>query len=270
MRYSICSEIFKDWPLDRALCFAQKTGYTGFEVAPFTLAPLVTDIPNDRRREIVRMASDAGIAITGIHWVLAFTDGMHVNHPEPIWRSRAADYLRHLVDFCGDLGGTHLIFGSPKRRDLLSGVSLDQAHAWTLETFQPATTLAQQRGVTLCLEPLAPSETNYLNTAAETAELASRMNSSAFGFMLDVKAMASEPRPIAETIRMHAGQFAYFHANDENLKGPGFGSTDYNAIGAALKETQYQGWVSVEVFTFEEGPEVIATQSLAHLRKHLE
>lgn len=270
MHYSICSEIFKEWPLDRALRFAQNTGYAGFEFAPFTLAPLVTDIPNDRRREIVRMASDAGIAITGIHWVLAFTDGMHVNHPDPIWRKRAADYLRHLVDFCADLGGTHLIFGSPKRRDLLPGVSLVQAHEWTLETFQPATALAQQRRVTLCLEPLAPSETNYLNTAAETAELASRMNSPAFGFMLDVKAMASEPRPIADTIRMHAGQFAYFHANDENLKGTGFGSTDYNAIGAALKETKYQGWVSVEVFTFEEGPEVIATQSLAHLRKHLE
>jgi sugar phosphate isomerase/epimerase len=29
----------------------------------------------------------------------------------------------------------------------------------------------------------------------------------------------------------------------------------------------YTGWVSVEVFNFDEGPEVIARQSLANLKK---
>ena len=269
MRYAICSEIFKEWPLDRAMQFARETGYEGFEIAPFTLAPLITDIPSERRREIVRMASDAGIAISGIHWVLAFTEGMHVNHPDPAWRQRAADYLRHAVDFCADLGGTHVIFGSPRRREVLPGVTQAEARAWTLETFRPATALAEQRGVTLCLEPLAPSETNFLSTAAETASLAAEMGSKAFGYMLDVKAMCSEPRPVAETIRNHAGGFSYFHANDENLRGPGFGNTDYAPIGAALREVGYSGWVSVEVFQFEEGPEAIATRSLAHLRRHL-
>jgi sugar phosphate isomerase/epimerase len=95
------------------------------------------------------------------------------------------------------------------------------------------------------------------------------MGSPAFTIMLDVKAMASEGRPVAETIRANAGGFAYFHANDENLKGPGFGDTDYAPIGAALKEVGYGGWVSVEVFRFEEGPEAIALRSREHLRRHL-
>jgi sugar phosphate isomerase/epimerase len=269
MRFAICSEIFKDWPLDRALRFAKEAGYEGFEVAPFTLAPLVTDITRERRGEIRRMAVDAGIAVSGIHWVLAYTEGMHVNHPDPAWRQRAADYLREAVDFCADLGGTHMIFGSPKRRDVLEGVSAADARAWTLDTFRPATHLGEQRGVTICLEPLAPSETNFLNTAADTSALAREMGSPAFTIMLDVKAMASEAKPVAETIRANAGGFAYFHANDENLKGPGFGDTDYAPIGAALKEVGYGGWVSVEVFRFEEGPEAIALRSREHLRRHL-
>lgn len=269
MRFAICSEIFKEWPLDRALRFARETGYEGFEIAPFTLAPLVTDIPAERRREIVRMAGDAGMAISGIHWVLAYTEGMHVNHPDPAWRLRASDYLRHAVDFCADIGGTRMIFGSPRRRDVLPGVSPGDARAWTLETFRPATALGERRGVTICLEPLAPAETNFLTTAAETAALADGMKSPAFGIMLDVKAMCSEPRPVAETIRAHAGRFSYFHANDENLRGPGFGDTDFAPIGAALRDTGYAGWVSVEVFKFEEGPEAIATRSLEHLRRHL-
>lgn len=269
MRFAICSEIFKEWPLDRALRFARETGYEGFEIAPFTLAPLVTGIPAERRREIVRMAGDAGMAISGIHWVLAYTEGMHVNHPDPAWRLRASDYLRHAVDFCADIGGTRMIFGSPKRRDVLPGVSLKDARAWTLETFRPATALGERRGVTICLEPLSPAETNFLTTADETAALADAMKSPAFAIMLDVKAMCSEARPVAETIRAHAGRFSYLHANDENLRGPGFGATDFAPIGAALRETGYAGWVSVEVFKFEEGPEAIATRSLEHLRRHL-
>ena len=76
-----------------------------------------------------------------------------------------------------------------------------------------------------------------------------------------------EPKPIPEIIRESRGAFAYVHANDRNLKGPGFGEIDFKPIAAALKEVGYGGVVSVEVFTFEEGPEVIATQSLAYLKK---
>ena len=194
---------------------------------------------------------------------------MHVNHPDPASRQQAADYLRHAVDFCADLGGTRMIFGSPKRRDILHGVTPEQARAWTLETFRPATRTAEGRGVVICLEPLAPSETNFLNTAAETRSLADAMGSPAFQIMLDVKAMCSESRPVAETIEAVRGRFSYFHANDENLKGPGFGDTDYRPIGQALRNTGYEGWVSVEVFVFDEGPEAIATRSLAHLKQHL-
>jgi len=39
-----------------------------------------------------------------------------------------------------------------------------------------------------------------------------------------------------------------FHANDANLKGPGFGSTDFRPIAEALKEINYNGYISVEVF----------------------
>ena len=84
--------------------------------------------------------------------------------------------------------------------------------------------------------------------------------------ILDVKAMTSEGRPIPEIIRESTGQFAYFHANDPNLKGPGFGKMDFVPIAAALRDVAYEGVISVEVFKFEEGPEVIASKSIEYLR----
>jgi sugar phosphate isomerase/epimerase len=79
--------------------------------------------------------------------------------------------------------------------------------------------------------------------------------------------MCSESKPIPQIIRESWPHFAHFHANDRNLKGPGFGDVDYKPIAAALKEVGYQGFVSVEVFNFDEGAEAIAARSLAYLER---
>jgi sugar phosphate isomerase/epimerase len=266
MPFAICNEIFEGWEFARACAFARETGYEGIEIAPFTFAPLVTRIGGDARAGIRSAASDAGLTITGIHWVLAKTEGFHVNSPDAAVRARTADYLKALVEFCAEIGGHTMVFGSPGSRRRLDGVSEADAAAWTLETFRPAISAAEGAGVVICLEALSPAETNFLNMARDAAALAAQAGSPSFRIMLDVKAMCSEPDPPADIIRGMAGKFAYFHANDKNLKGPGFGDVDFRPIAAALRDVGYQGWVSVEVFNFDEGAEVIARKSLEHLK----
>ena len=53
----------------------------------------------------------------------------------------------------------------------------------------------------------------------------------------------------------------------DSLKGPGFGDVDFKPIFGALKEVDYDGFVSVEVFDFKEGPETIARESLRYMRE---
>jgi len=192
---------------------------------------------------------------------------MYLNHVDTAVRNRTAQYFRDLVDFCADLGGKIIVVGSPKQRNVMEGVSAEQAWTWATETFRDAVRQAEDRSITICFEPLAPSETNFVNTAAEAVRFVRQLNSHAFKIILDVKAMCSEDKPIPQIIRESWPHFAYFHANDRNLKGPGFGDVDFRPIVAALQEVGYDGVVSVEVFKFDEGPEAIAKGSIDYLER---
>jgi sugar phosphate isomerase/epimerase len=267
MKFGICNEIFQGWSLEKSMAYAAQAGYDAIEIAPFTIARYVTEISSAERQKIRELARSSGIAISGIHWVLVQAEGMYLNHTDAEIRRRTARYFCDLVDFCSAIGGRFIIIGSPKQRNILPGVEPQQAWDWATNMFRDSVKRAEEKGITLCFEPLAPAETNFINTAEEAIRFVKQFNSPNFKIILDVKAMCSESKPIPQIIRESWPNFAYFHANDRNLRGPGFGDVDFKPIAAALKEVGYNGHVSVEVFKFEEGPEVIATRSIEYLKR---
>lgn len=267
MKFAICNEIFQGWSLEDTFSYVAKAGYDAIEIAPFTIAKYVTEISAEQRENIRALARKHNLAISAIHWVLVQTEGLHLTDPDPAVRERTARYFIDLVDFCADIGGSCIVVGSPKQRNLGDGVSREQGWEWATGVFRDAVMRAEQRGVTICFEPLAPSETNFINTAAEAVKFVEQLHTPHFKIILDVKAMSSEAKAIPDIIRESCPHFAYFHANDKNLKGPGFGEVDFGPIAKALKEVGYGGYVSVEVFKFEEGPEAIASKSLEYMRR---
>jgi sugar phosphate isomerase/epimerase len=267
MKFGICNETFQNWKIDDVFTYCAKIGYDAVEIAPFTLAKYVTDIPAAERARIRDSAARAGIAISGIHWVLLQAEGMYLTSPDPATRTRTANYFCDLVHFCADLGGKIIVVGSPKQRSLLPGVTFEQAWGWATDVFRPSVKVAAEREVIICFEPLPLEDTNFINTAAEAIRFTRQLESPNFKVILDVRAMSWEEKPVPDIIRASRGHFAYVHANDKNLKGPGFGDVDFKPIAAALRDVGYDGTVSVEVFKYDEGPEVIATQSLRYLKE---
>jgi sugar phosphate isomerase/epimerase len=124
-------------------------------------------------------------------------------------------------------------------------------------------------GCVLAVEPLGPQEGDFLLTAASGVELIKKVDAPEVRLHLDVKAMSSESRPVAETIRQFAPWMVHFHANDPNRRGPGMGDLDFAPIFQALRDVNYQGWVSVEVFDYEPGVERLARESIDNMRRVL-
>ncbi len=267
MRYAICNETFEGWDHARVCWFVADLGYTGLEIAPYTLAPLITEVTPEQRQRLRQQAEDCGLTILGLHWLLARTEGMHVTSPEEAVRRRTADYLVELAHCCRDLGGDILVFGSPAQRRIRTGATRAQAVEYALDTFRRALPGIAECAVKLCLEPLTPQETDFLNTCAEGEEILNHLDHPNAFLHLDVKAMASEHTPTPELIRRHVPRTGHFHANDPNKRGPGFGATDFVPIFKALRESGYNGWISVEVFDYTPNPEAIARESLRYMRE---
>jgi sugar phosphate isomerase/epimerase len=265
MRFATCNEQFEGWDFGRVCHFVKQAGYDGLEVAPFTLAPRITDVGPARRAELRRQADEAELEILGLHWLLAKTEGLHLTSPDRALRERMGEYLVALAEACRDLGGDVMVFGSPNQRSLLAGVSQELAYDWAAETFRQRMPAIADLGVTLCMEPLSPAETNFVNTCEEALHLARMVDHPNFVLHLDVKAMSSEPTPVVDLIRRHAGAAGHFHANDANRRGPGFGDTDFVPIFQALRESGYNRWVSVEVFDYTLDPETIAIESIRYM-----
>ena len=266
-RYAICNETFQDWSFPQAFRFARDCGYTGIEFAPYTMHKNAYEITGDQRESVRRLADGEGLEVVGLHWLLAFTQGYYLTSPERDVRQQTSLYLQELARLCRDLGGKILVLGSPKQRNLLTGVTHEQAMGYAADVLREAIPTFMECGTTLAVEPLGPEEGDFLRTANLGAELVEMVDSPHCQLHLDVKAMSSEGGPIDEIIRRHAHRTAHFHANDANRQGPGMGEIDFVPILKALKEVNYSGWVSVEVFDYAPGVETLARESLENLRK---
>ncbi|MBN1359477.1 MAG: sugar phosphate isomerase/epimerase [Sedimentisphaerales bacterium] len=268
MRFALCNEMFEGWRLAEVCSVTRRLGYHGIEVAPFTLAPSAIEVTPAQRREARQAIEGEGLACAGLHWLFAGPQGLHMTTPdEATWR-RTRDYLSALLDLCADLGGKVLVLGSPKQRSLVEGQTPDGAWHRAADLLSSVLDKAGTLGLTICLEPLSPVETNFINTVEEGMRMVRQIGHPNLKVHLDVKAMSSEGRPVAEIIRsVKAKDIGHFHVNDPNLYGPGMGEVDYAPIAAVLADIGYDGWLSVEVFKYDPDPETIAKESIDYLRR---
>ena len=269
MKFAICNETFQDWPFEKAFSFARDLGYTGIEFAPFTIDKNVCRVTPEHRAKVRAQVESAGLTTIGLHWLLAFTNGLYLTSPQPEVRAATSEYLAELARFCRDLGGNIMVLGSPQQRNLLPGVTRKQAMEYAAEVIRGAITTLRECHVVLAVEPLGPDEGDFLVTISDGIELVEKINDPNVRLHLDVKAMSTENRSIADVIRDSAPYVAHFHANDPNRRGPGMGKVEFVPILRALREIDYQGWVSVEVFDYEPGSEALARESIDYLQKCL-
>ncbi|MCO6414712.1 sugar phosphate isomerase/epimerase [Siccirubricoccus sp. KC 17139] len=255
MRLTLCNEVLRDLPFPQQCELAAALGYAGLELAPFTLDPEAPHLlPAAARRALRQAAAGAGVALTGLHWLLVAPAGLSITSAEPARRAQTLAVMRGLVELAAELGCAYLVHGSPAQRRLEAPGDAARAEAALAE----AAEWAAAAGVTYCLEPLSPRETQWAASLAEAVAIVARIGHPALRTMLDVAAAGQgEAEPVATVLErfLPTGQLAHIHLNDRNRRAPGQGEDRFGPILATLQRHGYAGWCGVEPFDYlPDGP----------------
>ncbi|NMG39324.1 TIM barrel protein [Chelativorans sp. ZYF759] len=268
-RISLCNEVLAPLSFEEQCALAARLGYVGLEVAPFTLSDDPARIPASSRAELRRAAENEGISITGLHWLLNVPAGLSLTSDDMATVSRTRAHMTAMIELCADLGGRVLVHGSPQQRRLADARDPRRARDAAVAHLRHAGEAAAQHGVTYCLEPLAPTLTDFVNTIDEAAEVVAEVASPACGTMIDTLAAwggeAEEPDML---IRRHlpAGHIRHVHLNDDNRRAPGQGARRFAPIMRALHDLDYDGIIAVEPFDYFPDGSTAAARAIGYLQ----
>jgi len=272
-RYAMCNEAFEKRPFAESCKVLRAAGYSGIELAPFTLAEDPLALRANQRRELRDVMVSEGLEFVGLHWLLVVPFPIHVTTPDLVLRERSWQYVRGLIDLCADLSPDNadahgiMVFGSPKQRSSTGGISAAEAKRNYVAGLAGIAPHAEDRGVTILVEALPYSQSDVIHTIEEAVGVVREINSPAVATMFDSHNAEDETEPHARLIERYYDLIRHIHVNEMDGSHPGTGNYDFAPVFAMLEKLSYRGWISVEAFDFTVGAETIARESLQHMKK---
>ncbi|MBM3793466.1 MAG: sugar phosphate isomerase/epimerase [Acidobacteria bacterium] len=266
-RLAICSETFPGASFSGICETARRAGYTGLEIDPSNLSEDPASLTAAQRRSLKDQMKVNGLHFCGLHSFLKAPKGLHLTTPDSAARARTLDYFARLIDLAADLGPSPvMVLGSSKQRQAINDVTPADAAKRVAEALSKVAPQASRRGVTILLEPLAPHLCNVINTMAEAIAVVEQVKSPAVQSMFDTHNTTAETAPLPDVIRKHFARIRHVHLNELDGKYPGAGNFPFTPVLQALRDLNYRGWLSVEVFDFKPDGETVARLAAGHIR----
>ncbi len=239
--------------LEASILKAAQLGFDGIElftasadaVAPATLTALL----ESSGLKLAAVGTGAGKVIQG----LTLTD------PNPDIRQQAITFIADMIAF-GALFQAPAIIGS-MQGNVVAGVEREQAMEWLAEGLNILGKVAEEKGVTLIYEPLNRYETNLLNNLSSGAEFLNSLKTRNVKLLADLFHMNIEESSLPASIRDFGSAIGHVHFAGSNRRPIGFGHTAMSEIAAALREINYQGYLSAEAFPWP-SPDEAAQQTM--------
>lgn len=267
LKIALCNEVLRDLPFAAQCAEAAALGYDALEIAPFTLGDAPHRLKGEALATIRRALTDAGIAVSGLHMLMQRPEELSITSNDPAVAARTREVGESLIALCAELGGSYLVHGSAKQRELMPGQE-SKGRTSAMTYFEAMAGAAERAGVVYCVEPLARHLTSYVTSVAEGAQIVDAIGSPALRTMLDCAHASYEARQTPDLIvdYVASGHIAHIHANDPNRRGPGQGALDYKPIVTAIKASGFKGMIGVEPFVYEPDGLSCARDSLNYLR----
>ena len=241
----------KNWDVDHKK-YIKKAAEIGFDILEFQAQPLL-EMSDDHIRDLKKTADEVGIELT---YSLGLDRRYDVSSLDESIRQGGVTYLQNIIRKMQVGGGT-----------LLSGVSYagwgtpdnmgdSKMPFWkqSVKSMKEIIKVAEECGVTYCVEAVNRFETCLINTAKEALAYIAEIDSPNIGVLLDTYHMNIEEDSIGDAIRLvGADRLKSFHTGDNNRRAPGRGHINWDEVFGALSDIGYKGRIVSEPFVMQGG-----------------
>jgi D-psicose/D-tagatose/L-ribulose 3-epimerase len=163
-------------------------------------------------------------------------------------------YLRGAIDMAAGVGAKTFagpIYSPVGKTWAMNASERASAVNRLVENLRPVAACAEDRNVTVAIEPLNRFETSFMNTAEQVMEVVDRVGSPSMGVLLDTFHMNIEERDPARAIRTCGAHLAHVHACGCDRGPPGGDQIPWPRILSGLRDVGYEGPIVIESFTIE-------------------
>ena len=174
-----------------------------------------------------------------------FPPSLKIAGPD-VKEKKVLDYLEAVLLGAQAAGVKHLVLGSGGARGLPEGYNSEKAKADFVLLAKKMAIAASKHKVTIILENLNSTETNFLNTLRDAAAVVRRVNHPSFRLNADIYHMLKENES-PEEIRKAGDVIIYSEiAEKEGRTLPGVVGDDFRPYLRALKDIGFRGPIIIE------------------------
>ncbi len=271
MKLAYSSNAYMKCSIEEAIGRISGLGFEGME--------LMADVPHawpastgqKQIDAIRRLLAESGMSLSNVNAFMMNTVG---DFWHPSWIEPDADLRRLRVEhtiaalrMARKLGAACITTepGGP----LEEGMSRKEALDLFVAGLNEALRVAGDERIQLLVEP---EPGLLIENAEQFLELAGRIESPMFGLNFDVGHFFCVGEPLPETIERLKHLTRHYHIEDiaatrvhEHLI-PGRGAIDLAAVLEAVRSTEYDGWITVELYPYLDDPDGAGREALGHLR----
>ena len=275
MKLAFSSNAYLRYSVDEAIRRIAEIGYQGIEI--------LADVPHAWPAGLLPESIDAlrqsldrhGLTISNVnafmmnaiadprqpYWHPSWID------PDPHYRAIRREHTKRALKLAKEIGAPHITTepGGP----LAPGQTREVASGIFYEELMQCVELAEQLSVPILIEPepelLIEKFDQYL-------EFADRVDSPLVRLNFDVGhafCVGEDPQDWVAKMAPHTVHYHFEDIADTRVHHhliPGHGAIDFAATVRAIRETDYDGWLTVELYPYLEDPDAAAHEALQYMR----
>ena len=220
----------------------KKVGYDGVEIPIFGGEEKV-----DHFKNIGKVLKDNELQCTSVT-VIPDESRSPISDEESV-RSNSLEYLKWAMDCSHALGSE--ILGGPYHQPLgvFSGEPPTQKEKENAaKVHQQAADYAQNLNLKLSIEPLNRFECYFLNIAQDASDYVDMVGKENFGYLYDTFHANIEEKDPVGVIAKTVKNINHIHISENDRGTPGKGNVPWKETFEAIKNTDYDGWLTIEGF----------------------